>query len=538
MSALVTARNPSARIGTNASLISREMRWREARMDRVPTLPNRRPPRSGSASVAASEKRKSVVAESYARREWVVRRLLAASDCLAIVTSLTVAGALNGRVDLGVFVALGALTLPGWLVLIRAYGLYDRDPKRINCSTIDDIPGIFHTVFIATVLLWGYFRVLPVERFALVELLTFAVGVSLLLLLGRALVRKQMSVRGKRRAVVVGVGPAANLLVRKLVAHPEYGLNVVGALRTIGWSVRHDRGLADTPSACANGLEDNRIPVLGNATDVERIATAHEVDRVIVTSQGIEETELIDVLRRCRHAGLHVSVLPQIFDVIGRSVEIDDIEGVTVLGLAPPVLSRSSRAQKRAMDLVGSIVCLVLSAPLCLLIALAIKLDSAGPVLFIQSRIGRRGRPLRVYKFRTMVRDAEAHRNRLARLSDDPHWLKLDTDPRVTGIGRFLRLSSLDEIPQLLNVVKGEMSLVGPRPLVESEDEQVVDWGRARLDLTPGITGMWQVLGRTNIPFEEMVKLDYLYVTNWSLWSDVRLLLHTLPAVIQRRGAN
>src|SRR5581483_5516475 len=152
--------------------------------------------------------------------------------------------------------------------------------------------------------------------------------------------------------------------------------------------------------------------------------------------------------------------------------------------------------------------------------------DSRGPIFFVQPRIGRDGRTLRIYKFRTMVRDAEDQRERLARLSEDPHWLKLDADPRVTRIGRLLRLSSLDELPQLLNVVKGEMSLVGPRPLVESEAQQVVDWGRARLDLTPGITGLWQVLGRTNIPFEEMVKLDYLYVTNWSLWSDVRLILH------------
>jgi len=244
------------------------------------------------------------------------------------------------------------------------------------------------------------------------------------------------------------------------------------------------------------------------------------------------------VLRRCKRAGLPVSVLPQIFDVMGRSVEIDDVEGVTMLGLAPPVLSRSSRAQKRAMDLLGSIVCLVLAAPVLVIIAVAIKLDSRGPLFFIQSRIGRAGKTLRVYKFRTMTRDAEAQRDKLTALSEDPNWLKLEADPRVTRVGRVLRTSSLDELPQLLNVVKGDMSLVGPRPLVEAEDDRVVDWGRARLDLTPGITGLWQVLGRTNIPFEEMVKLDYLYVTNWSLWSDVRLVLHTLPAVIYRRGAN
>jgi exopolysaccharide biosynthesis polyprenyl glycosylphosphotransferase len=458
---------------------------------------------------------------------------------VAIVLALVLASVLQGRSDFVRFMAFGLLTLPAWLVLIRAYGLYDRDPKRINTSTIDDIPGIFHTVFIGTVLLWGYFRFLPVQRFDLAELLTFAVSVGLLLLCGRAAVRKQMSLHGRRRAVIVGDGPAASLLVRKLAAHPEYGLTVVGSLRTSGRPGRRSNGSGESQRAHNNGVGvENGIPVLGAADDVERIAGEHGVDRVIVTSQGIDENELIDVLRRCKQGGLHVSVLPQIFDVMGRSVEIDDVEGVTMLGLAPPVLSRSSRAQKRTMDLFGSVVCLLLAAPLLVIIAVAVKLDSRGPVFFIQSRIGRGGNPLRVYKFRTMSRDAEAQREQLASLSEDPNWLKLEEDPRVTRVGRVLRMSSLDELPQLLNVVKGEMSLVGPRPLVEAEDERVVDWGRARLDLTPGITGLWQVLGRTNIPFEEMVKLDYLYVTNWSLWSDVRLVLHTLPAVIYRRGAN
>jgi lipopolysaccharide/colanic/teichoic acid biosynthesis glycosyltransferase len=493
-------------------------------VDRVPTLLHPRPskrrslppaPRPGRGTRAP--RRQTVVAERYARREWILRRLLAGSDCLAITLSLLLAALLHGRSDLARFVGLGLLTLPAWLVLIRAYGLYDRDPKRINCSTIDDIPGMFHTVFIGTVLLWGYFRLLLVPRFGLAQLLTFAASAGLLLLVGRAAVRREMSLHGRRRSVVVGQGPATNLLVRKLAAHPEYGLTVVGSLRALGPSNGHGNGTASSQRAENGGGAEDGIPVLGAAADVERIAADHGVDRVIVTPQGIDENELIHLLRRCKHGGLHVSVLPQIFDVMGPSVEIDDVEGVTMLGLAAPVLSRSSRAQKRAMDILGSLIFLMLTAPLFLIIAVAIRLDSRGPVLFIQSRIGRGGRPLRIYKFRTMARDAEAQRDRLAAFSQDPNWLKLDDDPRITRVGRLLRMSSLDELPQLLNVLRGEMSLVGPRP---------------------GITGLWQVLGRTNIPFEEMVKLDYLYVTNWSLWSDVRLMLHTLPAVLHRRGAN
>jgi lipopolysaccharide/colanic/teichoic acid biosynthesis glycosyltransferase len=193
---------------------------------------------------------------------------------------------------------------------------------------------------------------------------------------------------------------------------------------------------------------------------------------------------------------------------------------------------------KRTLDFMGAAVLTVVLLPLLAAIAIAVKLDSRGPVFFRQSRVGRGGRRFDVLKFRTMHRDAESRRTELLAESIDPNWLHLENDPRITRVGQRLRHLSLDELPQLWNVLRGEMSLVGPRPLIESEDQMIGGWGRSRLDLTPGITGVWQVLGRTNIPFEEMVKLDYLYVTNWSLWNDVRLLLRTLPVVVTRRGAN
>jgi lipopolysaccharide/colanic/teichoic acid biosynthesis glycosyltransferase len=185
-----------------------------------------------------------------------------------------------------------------------------------------------------------------------------------------------------------------------------------------------------------------------------------------------------------------------------------------------------------------SAVCLVLTAPLMLLIALLVKLESPGPAIFRQERVGRRGRPFRVAKFRTMVVDAEDRLDSLRAESKSSKWLKLDHDPRVTRLGRILRLTSLDELLQFWNVLKGEMSLVGPRPLSTTDDAQVGGWARDRLDLAPGITGSWQVLGRTDIPFDGMVKLDYLYVTNWSLWRDVRIMLDTVPALLTSQGAN
>ena len=202
------------------------------------------------------------------------------------------------------------------------------------------------------------------------------------------------------------------------------------------------------------------------------------------------------------------------------------------------MLPRSSRLAKRGLDLAGAGLLGILVTPLFVVLAVAIKLDSAGPVLFRQARIGRDGRRFHLMKLRTMVADAEARHDELLIHSKDPRWLHLEHDPRITRVGRLLRVTSLDELPQLWNVLRGDMSLVGPRPLVAEEDQMVDEWARGRLDLTPGITGLWQVLGRTSIPFEEMVKLDYLYVTNWSLWGDVRLILRTLPAVLKRDGAN
>jgi lipopolysaccharide/colanic/teichoic acid biosynthesis glycosyltransferase len=224
--------------------------------------------------------------------------------------------------------------------------------------------------------------------------------------------------------------------------------------------------------------------------------------------------------------------------VIGATVELDDIEGVTVFGLYPPVLCRSSRAVKRGMDLVGGFALLVVTAPLMLVIALAVKLDSPGPAIFRQDRVGRGGRHFEMAKFRTMVVGAAELAEDLRVDSNDPHWLLLDRDPRITRVGRLLRRASLDELPQLWSVLRGDMSLVGPRPLIEAEDRQITGWDRGRLDLTPGLTGLWQVLGRTSIPFEEMVRLDHVYVTSWSVWGDVQLLLRTVPVLWTRRGAN
>jgi lipopolysaccharide/colanic/teichoic acid biosynthesis glycosyltransferase len=199
---------------------------------------------------------------------------------------------------------------------------------------------------------------------------------------------------------------------------------------------------------------------------------------------------------------------------------------------------------KRSFDLVLSALGLIVLAPLFLVIGVLIKLDSRGPIFFRQPRMGCNDRVFRIYKFRTMTTDAEerkpelSHLNRHAQHGGDPRMTKIPNDPRVTRVGRVLRRFSLDEFPQLINVLTGEMSLVGPRPLILDEDQHVKDWARRRILIRPGITGLWQVLGSSNIPFDEMVKLDYRYVTHWSLWLDLKLILRTIPAVLRPRTAD
>jgi lipopolysaccharide/colanic/teichoic acid biosynthesis glycosyltransferase len=234
--------------------------------------------------------------------------------------------------------------------------------------------------------------------------------------------------------------------------------------------------------------------------------------------------------------GVRVSVLPRMFEVVGSSAAFDYLDGITVLGVPRFGLSTASRRVKRAFDVAGSALCLVFLAPLLLSIAAAIKLTSPGPMLFRQTRVGRDGQPFEMLKFRTMYDGADAQKRELWSLNEADGLFKIADDPRITRVGRLLRRTALDELPQLYNVLRGQMSLVGPRPLVLDEDRRIHGWYRRRLSLTPGMTGDWQVFGAARIPLREMATIDYLYVSNWSLWADIKILLRTIPFVVGRRG--
>jgi exopolysaccharide biosynthesis polyprenyl glycosylphosphotransferase len=323
-----------------------------------------------------------------------------------------------------------------------------------------------------------------------------------------------------RRALIVGAGEEASLVHRKLAAHPEYGVQVVGVLK--------------------GEMEENGIgPVVGSPQDVARLVDELDIDRILLASSIASHEEMLDLLRSVRRADLQVSIVPRYFEIFTSHAILDDVEGMPVVTLPPMRLGRSSRVLKRGFDVVVSGMALVLLSPLLLAIALAIRLDSKGPAFYRQPRRGREGSTFEIVKFRSMFVGAEQRRHEVLHLNevDGPLFKAKKGDPRVTRIGGFLRKTSLDELPQLWNVLRGEMSLVGPRPFVVYEADQITGWALRRLDMTPGITGLWQVLGRNDIPFDEMVKLDYLYVTNWSLWWDLKILCQTIPVVLGKRGA-
>ena len=271
--------------------------------------------------------------------------------------------------------------------------------------------------------------------------------------------------------------------------------------------------------------------------DLERLLTAERIERAIIAPRGEISDDLLNTTRTLKSMGLRVSVLPRLPEVVGSSVELDDVDGITLLGMRRFGLTRSSGAVKRSFDFVGAGITLLALTPLLAAIAVAIKLDSRGPVLFRQRRMGRHGIPFEMLKFRTMVDGADAQKSALAARNEaDGGLFKIKDDPRITRVGNLLRKISLDELPQLFNVLRGDMSLVGPRPLVLDEDDRIEGWRRSRLELPPGITGPWQVFGSARIPLNEMVKIDYLYGANWSLWLDVKILLRTVPFVLGRRG--
>jgi exopolysaccharide biosynthesis polyprenyl glycosylphosphotransferase len=330
--------------------------------------------------------------------------------------------------------------------------------------------------------------------------------------LGRAVAR---AVTPAERCLFVGTEASAERLRAKLAATGMHAV-LVGSM-SLG-----DVGEAQDVAAATAMLH--------------RVVDELRVHRVVIEPSEPQPQATLDFVREAKGTGARVSLLPRILEVVGSSIEVDDVHGLTLLGVRRFGLSRSSLVIKRSFDALGAAVGLLLLSPLLALLATLVRLESRGPAIYRQARVGRDGRPFTMWKFRTMVDGADALKPALRALNEADGLFKIADDPRVTRVGRWLRRYSLDELPQLVNVLRGEMSLVGPRPLVGDDDAQITGLDRRRLILTPGMTGRWQILGSARVPLSEMIKLDYLYVTGWSLWSDVKILLRTVPYVLARRG--
>jgi exopolysaccharide biosynthesis polyprenyl glycosylphosphotransferase len=262
------------------------------------------------------------------------------------------------------------------------------------------------------------------------------------------------------------------------------------------------------------------------------------VDLVIVALPWRARDLIVRLVRVCERSGVAVRLVPDLFQLSLNRVDLDQFYGVPLIAVRAPVISGRQGSVKRAIDVVVAAVSLIVTAPLTAAIALAIRLETPGPALFRQTRLGRDGVPFTCLKFRSMVQDAERELPSLADRNEASGPLfKMRDDPRLTRVGRWIRRLSLDELPQLLNVLAGDMSLVGPRPPLPGEAEQYEDWHRRRLEVAPGLTGLWQVSGRSEVTFDEMVMLDLFYAENWSLAMDMQILLRTVPSVLRGTGA-
>jgi exopolysaccharide biosynthesis polyprenyl glycosylphosphotransferase len=394
----------------------------------------------------------------------------------------------------------------------KLLGLYDNDDTRLRHTTLDEMPRI---LLLAAVIVGVSWLAKPHifggdighdQRLALLG------GITLLITLARGITRR-LVVRWlpPERCLVIGEKAKADELSVRFERSHSFRAEVVGQ---IDFPVDPDSALA-------------------TSVEVEELTDQLLVERVIVAPSRSED---MSVARAINSSGIKVSVVPMVKDVAGTSLALDDLVGLTMLGMHRPRLTGSSALTKRFFDLAVGLVLTVVFLPAMAVIAIAIRLESPGPALYRQRRVGKDEFQFTMIKFRTMSDGSHSKRTHLARLNESDGLFKITDDPRLTRVGRILRRTSLDELPQLFNVIGGSMSLVGPRPLVPEEDMLLSGWARFRYSVLPGMTGPWQLGSAARFSITDMASLDYLYVTNWSLWGDVKMLIRTGIYVLGLHG--
>ncbi len=464
------------------------------------------------------------------RRRWQIR-LTMGIDLVAVAAALAAAWygfqAADARTpDIAVLLAAPLL----FLLLAQIGGLYQREGERPDHATSDDLPAIFQAV---TVTVWLVLLIGWAAAGAPPALGTF-VGLWVLALVLVPSARTGLRAFARRRgwfaqnAVIVGAGEVGQLVASKMLQRPNFGLNLVGFVDA-------------EPRPAADGLE--HVARLGPPERLPDVIDQLDVDRVVIAFSKASHDETVALMRSLRDYDIQVEIVPRLFEGLGTRVGVHALKGLSLVSVPPRRRSPAALGLKRGVDILGASVALVVLSPVLAYLAWRIKRDSKGPVLYRHDRVGQHGRPFRVYKFRTMRHEfcrgsaygGEGAEEAFARLMDDPvakaefdGSYKLTTDPRVTRFGQILRRTSLDELPQLFNVLRGELSLVGPRPITAEELPRYGDRAADLLQVRPGLTGHWQVSGRSQVSYPERVRLDLSYVSGWSLRGDVAILAKTV----------
>jgi exopolysaccharide biosynthesis polyprenyl glycosylphosphotransferase len=448
-------------------------------------------------------------------RDRRLRRQLVKADVLAGCASAALTALLAGvaLAELPIVVLVIAV---GWPLVAGACGLYTVSPLRTWATGLGEAPRLAVTSLLISWPVFGLLSALGAGRpvaGALAASALMAGSAAFGRAIARAAIHRTASLR--QRTVIVGSGSVATELVGRLQRFPELGLDPIGFVDD------------DAHEPLELGL-----PRLGGLNALPGLIAQGRVDRVMIAFTRSPHEDLLHLVRTSRDAGVTVDIVPRLFEFLDGARYLEQIGDMPLVSIQVPEFTRVSRMAKRALDVVVASVLLLALMPLMLAIAIAIKLDSRGPVLFVQPRTGRGGHLFRLLKFRSMRVGSPVLVRADGAIVKGPH------DDRVTRVGRLLRRFSLDEAPQLFNVLRGDMSMVGPRPLVIAEAHALSqDWQARRADLRPGLTGPWQVAGRSHIGFQDMIKLDYQYVAGWSLARDVEILLATFPAVLTGRGA-
>ena len=474
---------------------------------------------------------------AHTRRQWLLVIGLVASDIVLINTAFAIAYWIRYElqwlraIDPAYYVPYSVFlpfvfTLTVLLLLFyRRASLYQVNGR---VSWFDEVYAIINgttTGIVAMVVLVYVSRPTFYSR-----LIFFYAGALIVVLLSLSRLVKSLMLRSMRRrgvgvvrAIIVGAGEVGRSVMRTIVAHPELGYQIIG--------------FVDDDSV--KGATDiGRFKALGGLDKLSSLVQDREVDEVVITLPWQYHRKILSIMTQCQRENVQAHVVPDLFQMTVGHMSVTTLAGIPLIGIKRASAFSIQRFLKRAVDVVFSTVVLLLLSPLLGLIALVIRLDSPGPAFFGQERVGKGGCPFTLYKFRSMAADAEARRDLLADLNQaDGPLFKIKCDPRCTRVGLWLRRFSLDELPQLYNVLRGDMSLIGPRPALAVEVEKYQPWHRRRLEVAPGMTGLWQVSGRSDLPFDEMALLDIYYVEQWSADLDVKIFLRTIPTIMFGDGA-